>query len=81
MSGSSHTIKEIENFWETEIRIDPERQLSEIDRKIYSGFLEHLGRCIYGGIVDYSNSNENLITHEVYRIDVAKALQDLECLL
>jgi alpha-N-arabinofuranosidase len=23
-----------------------------IDEKLYSGFLEHLGRCIYGGIVD-----------------------------
>ena len=40
----------------TRFRLDPERLVHPneppISDKIYSGFLEHLGRCIYGGIVD-----------------------------
>jgi alpha-N-arabinofuranosidase len=35
-----------------EIKIDPERTTSNIDRNIFGGFAEHLGRCIYGGIYD-----------------------------
>lgn len=35
-----------------EIRVDLERTLGEIDRNIFGGFAEHLGRCIYGGIFE-----------------------------
>jgi alpha-N-arabinofuranosidase len=35
-----------------QIKIDPERTLGDIDRNIFGGFAEHLGRCIYGGIYD-----------------------------
>jgi len=35
-----------------EVRIDPRRRLGAIDRNIYGGFIEHLGRCIYGGIYE-----------------------------
>jgi len=34
------------------IKIDPERTSGSIDRNIFGGFAEHLGRCIYGGIYD-----------------------------
>lgn len=39
------------------LRVDPlvltnEDSTEIVDPKLYSGFLEHLGRCIYGGIVD-----------------------------
>jgi alpha-N-arabinofuranosidase len=34
------------------IKIDPERISGEIDRNIFGGFTEHLGRCIYGGIYE-----------------------------
>jgi alpha-L-arabinofuranosidase len=34
------------------IRVDLEQQLGDIDRNIFGGFVEHLGRCVYGGIVD-----------------------------
>lgn len=78
MSNSAQTIKEIKSLSETEIRIDPNRRLGAIDRKIYSGFLEHLGRCIYGGIVDYDNPIPDLITKEGYRKDVAEALKSLD---
>jgi alpha-N-arabinofuranosidase len=34
------------------IKVDPERVISSIDRNIFGGFAEHLGRCIYGGIYE-----------------------------
>jgi alpha-N-arabinofuranosidase len=30
--------------------------VGEIDPMIYGGFIEHMGRCIYGGIFDPGNS-------------------------
>lgn len=32
------------------IKVDTERSISDIDPKIYGNFIEHLGRCIDGGI-------------------------------
>ncbi len=34
------------------LEIDPERRLGSIDPNLYGNFVEHLGRCIYGGIYD-----------------------------
>lgn len=34
------------------IKIDLDRPLGVIDRNIFGGFAEHLGRCIYGGLYD-----------------------------
>lgn len=34
------------------IKIDPEQTAGTIDRNIFGGFAEHLGRCIYGGIYE-----------------------------
>ncbi|MDQ2900662.1 MAG: hypothetical protein M3Y07_12815 [Acidobacteriota bacterium] len=34
------------------VKIDTGRVISEIDNKIYGNFLEHLGRCIEGGVFD-----------------------------
>jgi len=39
-----------------EVRIDPRRRLGAIDRNIYGGFIEHLGRRIYGGICEPGSS-------------------------
>ena len=36
------------------IKIDTERVIGEIDPKIYGNFIEHLGRCIDGGIFERS---------------------------
>ena len=33
-------------------RIDPHDRLASIDRRIFGSFVEHLGRCVYGGIHD-----------------------------
>jgi alpha-N-arabinofuranosidase len=34
------------------IKIDLDRTLGSIDRNIFGGFVEHLGRCVYGGIFE-----------------------------
>ncbi|KAA8904823.1 glycoside hydrolase superfamily [Sphaerosporella brunnea] len=58
------------------ISIDPDRVLSEIKDEIYSGFTEHMGRCIYGGLYDPGNplSDEN-----GFRTDVIDCFKELNC--
>jgi alpha-N-arabinofuranosidase len=34
------------------IGIDTERRIGAIDRNVFGGFVEHLGRCVYGGIYE-----------------------------
>jgi alpha-N-arabinofuranosidase len=56
------------------ITIDPERVVGRIDPKVYGMFIEHLGRCIYGGIFDEGSPRADA---EGYRIDVLKACEGL----
>jgi len=57
------------------VKIDLDRKLGQIDRKIYGMFIEHLGRCIYGGIYDPSSplSDANGIRRDV--LEAARGLQ------
>jgi alpha-N-arabinofuranosidase len=57
------------------IRIDPERIAGIIDRNIFGGFAEHLGRCIYGGIYE---PDSPLADESGFRTDVIKVLQRLQ---
>ncbi|KAL2071425.1 hypothetical protein VTL71DRAFT_12660 [Oculimacula yallundae] len=57
------------------ISIDVNRRLSKIDPNIYGGFMEHMGRCIYGGIYDPGNA---LSDEHGYRKDVLTALRELD---
>ena len=34
------------------IKVDFDRRIGTIDRNVFGGFIEHLGRCIYGGIYE-----------------------------
>jgi len=36
----------------TRIAIDPPRPTGRLGRKVFGGFVEHLGRCTYGGLYD-----------------------------
>jgi len=56
------------------ISIDPGRVTGTIDRNIFGGFAEHLGRCIYGGIFEPGSS---LADKDGFRTDVMKALRRL----
>lgn len=57
------------------VKIDLDRRLGTIDRKVYGMFIEHLGRCIYGGIYEPGSplSDENGIRREV--LAASRALQ------
>ena len=57
-----------------QINIDPERTLGDIERNIFGGFAEQLGRCIYGGIYDPDSS---LADEDGLRSDLRAALQRL----
>ncbi|TVY55830.1 putative alpha-L-arabinofuranosidase C [Lachnellula cervina] len=57
------------------ISVDVARRLSKIDPNIYGGFMEHMGRCIYGGIYDPGNP---LSDTNGYRTDVLSALRELD---
>ncbi len=56
------------------IKIDPERTIGEIDPLIYGNFVEHLGRCVYGGVYD---PDSPLSDEDGFRKDVMQATKDL----
>ena len=58
----------------TSIRIHSERHRGEIDKKIFGNFIEHLGRCIDGGVFDEGSPLSN---KEGFRKDVMKAVKDM----
>ncbi|KAG8684930.1 hypothetical protein FRC08_013405, partial [Ceratobasidium sp. 394] len=58
------------------INIDPAHTIARVDDRLYSGFIEHLGRCIYGGIVPVEGTSEELITPSGFRKDVLHLIRD-----
>src|SRR5438105_10911255 len=57
------------------IKIDTERVISEIDPMIYGNFIEHLGRCIEGGVFQEGSP---LSDANGYRKDVLEAVKGLQ---
>ncbi|HML49714.1 MAG TPA: alpha-L-arabinofuranosidase C-terminal domain-containing protein, partial [Clostridia bacterium] len=37
------------------LKLDPDYEIAPVDPRIFSNFVEHLGRCVYGGIYDKSH--------------------------
>jgi len=56
------------------IKIDIERGTGEIDKLIYGNFVEHLGRCIYGGLYEPGSA---LADEKGFRKDVIAATKRL----
>jgi alpha-L-arabinofuranosidase len=56
------------------IRIDLDRLIGTVDRRIFGAFIEHLGRCIYGGIFDEGSP---LTDEHGFRQDVLAAAKQL----
>ncbi|KAF8873880.1 glycoside hydrolase family 51 protein [Infundibulicybe gibba] len=59
------------------VHIDPARIIDEVDPRIYSGFTEHMGRCIYGGLYDPGNAHGLADSTTGFRLDVLDALKEL----
>lgn len=58
----------------TKIHVDVDRTLGAVDPRIYGGFIEHLGRCIYGGIYEEGSP---LSDKRGFRRDVMGEIQAL----
>ena len=56
------------------VKIDLDRATGRVDRRIFGGFIEHLGRCIYGGIYEEGSP---LSDEQGFRTDVLAALENL----
>jgi alpha-L-arabinofuranosidase len=57
------------------IKIDLDRRLGNVDRRIFGQFIEHLGRCIYGGVFDEGSA---LADEHGFRTDVLQAARALK---
>jgi alpha-N-arabinofuranosidase len=58
----------------TSVLVDPGRTIGHVSRGIFGGFIEHLGRCIYGGIYDEGSP---LSDQQGFRLDTLALLRDL----
>ena len=52
MAGAPFIVRGQQTPLRARIKIDTERVIGDIDPKIYGNFIEHLGRCIDGGVFD-----------------------------
>ncbi|KAI9671859.1 MAG: hypothetical protein M1831_003387 [Alyxoria varia] len=57
------------------ISVNPSHKISKINDNIYGGFVEHMGRCIYGGVYDPGNP---LSDEDGFRKDVIEAMKELK---
>jgi alpha-N-arabinofuranosidase len=58
----------------TRIAVDPARRVGRLDRNVFGGFVEHLGRCVYGGLYD---EGSQLADADGFRTDVLGLLREL----
>ena len=55
--------------------VDASAQLGRLDKRCYGQFIEHLGKCIYGGI--WVGEDSEIPNQKGFRLDVLKAVKDL----
>jgi alpha-L-arabinofuranosidase len=58
----------------TRVSVSPARTLGTIDPKVFGGFVEHLGRCIYGGLYEEGSPQAD---ERGFRQDVLGLLREL----
>lgn len=57
------------------IFLDPRRHVGEVDRRIFGGFLEHMGRAVHEGVFEPGSPKAD---ERGFRTDVADALRQLQ---
>src|SRR2546425_8683068 len=67
-------VRAQEGPFRARIKIDTERVIGDIDPKIYGNFIEHLGRCIDGGVFEEGSS---LSDSNGFRRDALEAVNGL----
>jgi alpha-N-arabinofuranosidase len=65
-----------EQMLEAEITIETKDKVGEINPKIYGHFIEHLGRCIYGGV--WVGENSPIPNKKGMRLDVLEAVKAID---
>jgi alpha-N-arabinofuranosidase len=50
------------------IKVDADRVVGTVDRLIFGHFIEHLGRCIYGGVLDEHGEYRDRLIDAMRRI-------------
>ncbi|MEM3014078.1 MAG: alpha-L-arabinofuranosidase C-terminal domain-containing protein [Candidatus Bathyarchaeia archaeon] len=56
--------------------VDVEAPLGKLDKRCYGQFIEHLGRCIYGGV--WVGEDSKILNVNGFRLDVLEAVKDLK---
>jgi alpha-N-arabinofuranosidase len=56
------------------LKIDPDRRIGEVNQNVFGHFIEHLGRCIYGGVCDPGSP---LADEHGFRTDVLQAMRQI----
>jgi alpha-N-arabinofuranosidase len=74
MASAPFFLKAQQGPLRARVKVDTERVIGDIDPKLYGNFIEHLGRCIDGGIFEEKSplSDEN-----GFRKDVLEAVKKL----
>jgi alpha-N-arabinofuranosidase len=67
-------VRAQEGPFRARVKIDTERVIGDIDPKIYGNFIEHLGRCIDGGVFEEGSP---LSDSNGFRRDVMEAVKNL----
>jgi alpha-L-arabinofuranosidase len=62
------------NAQNAKIKIDIDRTIGEVNKNLYGNFVEHLGRCVYGGIYEKGSP---LSDEYGFRKDVLEAVKGL----
>ena len=60
------------------IKIDTDRVIGQVDPLLFGNFVEHLGRCVYGGVFEEGSP---LSDPQGYRRDVMEAVRKLDVTL
>ncbi len=56
------------------VTLDKDYTISQIDKRIYGNFVEHLGRCVYGGIYEPGHPTANAMGFRQDVIDLVRKL-------
>lgn len=61
------------------LSITTRHTIGPVDRRIYSGFVEHMGRCVYGGLVPatYPEVSTKDVCVQGFRKDVVDAIKEV----
>src|SRR5512145_2401101 len=59
---------------EVKVRLNRNRVIGETDKRLFGAFVEHLGRCVYGGLYEPDHPTA---TKEGFRGDVLELVREL----